>query len=209
MAVVVPWEGTLWQAAKPASFLMKTRPSRLASRLLALPLAGWLGACIIPQDDNYLTEIPEQKNRAPRIVESQVQPSERIIKEYGTTVCNVEFSVAVEDPDVDDLLSVHWYVDYDPAQPRGAYEEDQLRSTTVPQREERAYLRLNANQSGNPLATPGDHIVEAVVTDTRLINRVPLPIDQKTEADGGVLINPGYAASYAWFVQTGQGGNCP
>jgi hypothetical protein len=143
-------------------------------------------------------------------VESQVQPSERILKEYGTSpLCDLEFSVAVEDPDVDDFISVHWYVDYDPAQPRGAYEEDQLRSTNVPQREERAYLRLNANQPGNPLATPGDHLVEAVVTDTRLINRVPLPIDQKPEADGGVLINPGYTASYAWFVQTGQGGDCP
>jgi hypothetical protein len=177
--------------------------------LLVLPFAGWLAACLIPQDDNYLTEIPEQKNRPPRIVESQVQPIERIIKEYGTTVCNLEFSVAVEDPDVDDLLSVHWYVDYDPAQPRGAYEEDVLKSTNVPQREVQAYLRLNVTQAGNPLATPGEHLVEAVVTDTRLINRVPQPIDQKTDADGGVVINPGYAASYAWFVQTLPGGECP
>ncbi len=75
---------------------MKSPLRRLASPLLPIPSMKWLGlgaavwtlgGCLIPQDENYLNELPVQRNHPPRIVEQQVQPSERIIRGYVSDLC--------------------------------------------------------------------------------------------------------------------------
>lgn len=198
---------------------MKSALYRLASELLRLPTvkrlglgaAAWvLAGCLIPQDAPYLNEIPMQRNRPPRIVEKQVQPSERIIRGYGSDSCSLEFSAIVEDPDVDNRLIAYWFVDYDPTQTHG--EDD--RNIIEPKggkvvRDERATFQVNFDSADfNRLNLPGDHVVEVVVTDTALVGRepegrsIPLP-------DGTTLIDPGYTATYAWFVRTEAGGSCP
>ncbi|MFY0567888.1 hypothetical protein ACN28E_29220 [Archangium lansingense] len=152
-----------------------------------------------------------QRNRPPRIVESQVQPTERIIRGYGSDLCNLEFSIIVEDPDVNNRLLAYWYVDFDPSQTRGEDDRDTIepRDRKVV-RDERASFQVNFGSADfNRLNTPGDHIVEVVVTDTSLVGREPAESKTIPLADGGTLIDPGYAATYVWFVRTEAGGDCP
>jgi hypothetical protein len=196
---------------------MKSALRRLASELLPrLAVTGWglgailwaSGGCLLPQDETYLSELPQPRNRPPRIVESQVQPSERIIRGYGAGLCALEFSVIVEDPDVGDTLSAHWYVDYEPSQSRGADLEYSLAPSSKPLREDRAYFRDRYGAIGSRLSTPGDHLVEVVISDSRLLGREPQPRLIKLP-DGTIHADPGYTATYAWFVKTVAGGDCP
>jgi hypothetical protein len=192
---------------------METSRSPLAKGLLAL-LLRWLGlawvvgvagGCLVPQDDTLLEGIPQRRNRPPRIVENQVQPSEPIITDFGAGgLCELDFSVIVEDPDVDDLVTVRWYVDYDSQNPTGAYREFQLANNGQPQRGDRATLRINLRAANSPLSAPGEHLVEALVADTRLVGREPVPVSQ-INLDGGVIINPGYVVTHTWFVTTVSG----
>lgn len=198
---------------------MKSALYRLASELLRLPAvkslglgaAVWiLGGCLIPQEESYLSEVPMQRNRPPRIVEKHAEPFNRIIRGYGSDLCTLSFSVIVEDPDVSNRLAAYWFVDYDPNQPRGA---DQIviiepKGGKVT-RDERASFQANFDSVDfNRLNLPGDHVVEVVVTDTSLLDREPegriFPLP-----DGGTITDPGYTATYTWFVRTEAGANCP
>ncbi|HEX8823503.1 MAG TPA: hypothetical protein VF794_26505 [Archangium sp.] len=178
---------------------------------LGLGISVWtLGGCLIPQEETYLNEFPEPRNRPPRIVEQQVQPPERIIRGYGSDLCEFQFSVIVEDPDLNDTLYVNWFVDYDPTQLRGADGVGRLQPNNKVVRDERAsfnpkipsidYSRLNV---------PGDHVVEVVVSDTPLVGRDPERFFVKRLADGTEVYDQGYSATYAWFVRTEPGGGCP
>ncbi|ADO72266.1 hypothetical protein [Stigmatella aurantiaca] len=171
----------------------------------------WMGAvcvasgCMLPQDDIFLEELPERRNRPPRIVETQVQPPVRIIRDFGAAgQCELEFSVIVEDPDVDDRISVKWYLDYNPQNPIGPYRETDLARNGQSQRGERATLNINLRAANSPLRELGTHLVEALVTDSRLLaGRQPESITY--EGDGGVIVNPGFVVTYSWFVTTVQG----
>lgn len=193
---------------------MESSRCALARRLLAPPLrwlglawaAGVAGGCLVPQDDTLLEGLPDRRNRPPRIVESQVQPPEPIIQDFGSAgLCELEFSVIAEDPDVDDLLTVRWYLDYDTQNPTGPYREIQLANNGQPQRGERATLRINLRAANSPLSAPGVHLVEAVVADTRLVGREPVPVGRVVLDGGGIILNPGYAVSHTWFVNTVRG----
>jgi hypothetical protein len=193
---------------------MESSRSAVAKRLLALCLR-WLGlawaaavagGCLVPQDDTLLEGIPERRNRPPRIVEDQVQPPDSIIQDFGAgDLCELDFSVVVEDPDVDDLITVRWYLDYNNQNPTGYYREFQLANNGEPQRGDRATLRINLRAANSPLSTPGTHLVEAVVADTRLVGRDPQPVSTIPLDDGGVIINPGYVVTRSWFVTTVRG----
>lgn len=187
---------------------------RLAGELLCPRPVKWLGVvvaacaaggCLIPQDDTYLAGLPEAKNRPPRIVETQVQPTKRIVQDFGAAgVCELDFSVIVEDPDVDNLLTVRWYIDYDPLNPTGPYREVQLQNNGQALRGDRPTLHINLRAANSPLAGLGPHLVEALVSDSRLAGREPVS-ENVPLGDGGFVVNPGYAVTYAWFVTTVQG----
>jgi hypothetical protein len=193
---------------------MESSRSLLAKGLLVLPVR-WLGlawvawaagGCLVPQDDTLLEGIPERRNRPPRIVESQVQPTEPIIQDFGAAgLCELDFSVVVEDPDVDDLITVQWFLDYDSQNPTGYYREFRLANNGEPQRGDRATLRINLRAANSPLSTPGPHLVEAVVTDTRLVGRDPEPKSRVVLDGGGIILNPGYVVTHTWFVTTVRG----
>lgn len=193
---------------------MESSRSPVAKGLLA-HLPRWLGlawlagvtvGCLVPQDDTLLESIPQRRNRPPRIVESQVQPPDPIIEDFGAgDLCELDFSVLVEDPDVDDLITVRWYLDYDDQNPVGPYREFQLANNGEPQRGEPATLRINLRAANSPLSTPGVHLVEALVADTRLVGREPVPVGSITLDGGTVIVNPGYVVTHAWFVTTVRG----
>ncbi|HYO54539.1 hypothetical protein [Archangium sp.] len=178
---------------------------------LGLGAAVWVsGGCLIPQNESYLNELPIQRNRPPRIVEKQVQPSERIIRGYGSDLCELEFSVIVEDPDVGNRLTAYWFVDYDSNQPRGADQVVRIepKSGKVV-RDERASFQASFDSADfNRLNLPGDHVIEVVVSDTALVDREPQGTLIKLP-DGTDFTDPGYTATYAWFVRTEAGGGCP
>ncbi len=181
-------------------------------KCLGLGAAVWLlGGCIIPQEESYLSEVPSQRNRPPRIVEQHVSPSDRIIRGYGSdNLCSLSFEVVVEDPDVDNRLLAYWFVDYDPSQTHGEDDLDRINpKNRKVVRDDRPSYQVNFGSADfNRLNLPGDHLVEVVVTDTALVGREPegrsVPL-----ADGGTVIDPGYTATYVWFVRTEAGGNCP
>lgn len=177
---------------------------------LALTL-GLCTGCLVPQNESYLSELPIPRNRPPRIVESQVSPSDRIIIGYGTAgLCELTFSVPVEDPDLSNILTANWFVDYDATHPRGADSVVRIepkggkavrdeRATFHPSFDSPDFSRLN---------TPGDHVIEVVVADSALVGRDPMPTVIKL-SDGTDFSDPGYATSYVWFVRTEAGGTCP
>jgi hypothetical protein len=198
---------------------MKSTLRALVSELL-IPAGKWLGlgaavgalsGCLISQEEIFLNEVPVPRNRPPRIVESQVQPSERIIRGYGTDVCDLEFSVIVEDQDVANTLRAYWFVDDEPNQLHVPQAEVRLDPSKEgkPVRDDRAsyHPRFNSTQFSR-LNAPGDHVVEVVVSDTVLSGRDPQPTLIKLR-DGSDFADPGYSASYAWFVKTETGGHCP
>ncbi|QSQ25755.1 hypothetical protein JY651_12825 [Pyxidicoccus parkwayensis] len=172
--------------------------------LLVLVAWGATG-CLIPQDDTQLDSIPEFMNRPPRIIESLVTPQTRIISNFGAgQQCDLTFEVVVEDPDVDDSLVVNWFVDYNPQDPRQPYRQYALAPTNEPRRADRGTLLISLASANNPLGTPGPHLVEALVSDTALVDRVPRSETMQLP-DGTTLQNPGFVTTYAWVVNTVQG----
>lgn len=168
---------------------------------LAVAALVWSG-CLIPQDDTFLAELPEQKNRPPRIIEQQVQPTQRFTREFGgADGCELDFSVKVEDPDVDDILYVRWSVD---DQPQPHRTETRLANNGIAQRGEAATLHISLLAADSPLSRPGPHVVEAMVADGIVAEGKPQP-DIINLPDGGTLEDPVYLDTYAWFVNTVQG----
>ncbi len=160
--------------------------------------------CLIRQDDTLLEDVPEFMNRPPRIVESLVQPQERVVRDFGAGSCDITFEVAVEDLDVGDRIVVHWYIDYNPQDPQGPYRHYALEPSGESRRADRGTLLISLASANNPLGPPGPHLVEALVSDSELIDRVPQSRTVQLP-DGTTVVDPGYVASYAWVVNTVQG----
>ena len=181
--------------------------ARLASTLLALCwAASALSGCLLSQEDRVL-DFPAQRNRPPRIMEElTIVPSNRLTVVEGPDCPALTFEFSAEDPDVDQLLTVRFYVDY--PRSRSFPDEQFLFPNGKPQRDDRGSLTVNLNSALSPplnlLQSPGTHVVEAVLYDFHLgPERNPLPI---SGADGGIL-NPSYAVSYAWVVEMNR--TCP
>ena len=181
--------------------------SSLASALLIPCLGAWaLNACVLSQEDRVLN-IPPLRNRPPRIMEElPLFPVDRVIRPVGCPP--LDFSFFAEDPDVNDTLTVRWYVDYPAAgsidpdlrlTPNGNTIRDQARQTIN--------LSSPLNIPASYLQQPGTHVVEALLFDFALgAQRRPLPIDPAT--DGGIP-NPSYVVSYAWVVEVCPTCTCP
>lgn len=195
--------------------------ARLAGPLLRSPSVKWmgvilmagalgLGGCLIPQDDTEFAGLPPPRNRPPRIVENQVSPQTRIIREFGSDTCREEFEVLVVDPDVDDRITVSWFVDYTPGQQSIDFTTE-LANTGFPQRDDRATFVVDLSAAGSPLSAPGLHTVEAVVADRTLIASTRLTVPEtEPNPDGGspIVVDEGYVVTYAWTVET-VAGVCP
>jgi hypothetical protein len=170
--------------------------SRGAARVLAASTLLF-AACLLPQEDNILVDLPPPLNRPPRIVESEVQPASRIFSLDGGTGCpELVFSAPAEDPDIADILFYDFYVDASST----VVAQGTLSASGTAERTEQARYAVSFATPG-PVQVPGTHLVEV------LVNRIPLP---RTVAlpDGGTRVDPTFAVSYAWQV-TVTGGPCP
>jgi len=188
---------------------MVSARARLASTLLALCwAASALSGCLLSQEDRVL-DFPAQRNRPPRIMEELLRPENRLtVVEQSPGDCpKLTFEFSAEDPDVNDFLTIRWYVDY--PRSRRFPDEQTLLPNGKPQRDDRGSLTIDLRSPAlelplNQLQSPGTHFVEAVLYDFHLgQERNPLPI---SGADGGIL-NPSYAVTYAWVVDMRR--TCP
>lgn len=186
-------------------------PQTLARRLLRRRrVCGrtlWLGlllvaqtACLIPQEDPILDPLPPPRNRPPRILENLVSPPRSFPAPTYFTGQNcppiVRFEAVVADPDIDDLITARWFVDYDPLNNPVVWKEDRIPPSGQEVRTTASAL-LELNTTTGPLSVAGPHLIEVFVSDSQLINRDPQP--REIDPDGGI-INPGYVDTYAWYI---------
>jgi hypothetical protein len=179
---------------------------RRASPCVALLLASLgVAACLLPQDDTILEDIPPPVNQPPAIVENEVQPPSRIFSVDGGTGCpDLTFSAPVEDPDFQDILYFDFYVDS--SADTGQVAQGTVAPSASYVRTEPATYTVDFSKPG-PVQTPGTHLVEVLVADGPLVNGVPVPRTVLLP-DGGTRIDATFAVSYAWQV-TVTAGSCP
>lgn len=140
--------------------------------------------------------------------ELPVLPSPRKITIRPSDGCpTLEFSFFAEDPDIDDTLTVRWYVDYPLA---GPYDPDLRLPRNGNTIRDQAKLTIDLSSTlrvpASYLQQEGAHVVEALLFDNALGElRRPVPFDAGT--DGGIP-NPSYVTSYAWVVEC-QTCRCP
>ena len=178
---------------------------RAAARLAALGCTAALGACLLPQDDNILEDLPTAANQPPSILEAQVQPSTRVFAVDGGANCpDLTFSAPVEDADLSDLLYYDYYVDA--TADTGLVAQGTIPPSGSAFRSEAATYTVHFATPGR-LQTPGMHWVEVLVADGPLVNGMPVPISTPLP-DGGTTLETTYAVSYVWLVTVTDGG-CP
>jgi hypothetical protein len=175
---------------------------------VGLLLAGavLLPACLLPQEDHIIQDLPPPLNQPPRILESLLQPPSRFVTVKNGSDCpNLLFTATVADPDVQDPLIYNFYVDADrfPAFVKQATISNEPKTEV---RADPATYEVSFAIPG-PLQEPGDHVVEVLVSDGALVGRDPQP-RPVTLLDGGTALNPTYAVTYAWTVTT-VAGPCP
>lgn len=175
----------------------------LASSLLTV-LA--MGGCLVPQDYRFSDDPPPFKNNPVKIV-LPTEPEGTTITtnngQGGGSGCSLDFSVFVTDPDLNDPITVQWFVDYDPVTNPSIYREELLNNVGTPVRGP-ADLRMDLDATGNPLKPAGLHVLEFLVADGQIVNRIPQPKSQ--DPDAGV--NPSYVDRYVWIVNV-EPGDCP
>ena len=178
-----------------------------AGRVVGLLLGGAivLPACLLPQEDHIIQELPPAANQPPRILENLLQPASRFVTVRNGSDCpNLIFLAPVSDPDVGDTLTYNYYVD--PNLFPAFVKQAQITNNGQADRADPASYEVSFATPG-PLQQPGDHVVEVLVSDGALVNRDPQP-RQILLLDGGIGLQPTYAVTYAWTV-TVVAGPCP
>jgi hypothetical protein len=167
----------------------------VASGLLGLGLI--MTGCLVPQDFPIVPDDPVQfKNRLPQI-RSFLPADEEFTVAQGDTF---DLRVTISDEDVDDTISVRWYVDWDQDNPTGPWREQQLANTGD---DDRPAAELRVVVCGSPLEQPGLYKVEAVAADGNLINRVPQP--KETVPDAGENLTG--VDTQLWLIHV-ESGSC-
>jgi hypothetical protein len=94
------------------NFLSGEAPQRLATMLLWVGLAGAHMACLLPQDDQIITELPQAANRPLRVLQNLAFPEQReTVAKFGTSCPPPVFSVKVDDPNLGDTIRSQWFID--------------------------------------------------------------------------------------------------
>lgn len=198
------------------NFLRTHGRKRVATMLLCLGVTGTQMACLLPQDDQIITPLPQPANRPLRVLPGLAVPGQReTTLTFGTNCTQPVFSVKVDDPNADDKIAALWFIDpierYIGGVPGNAGTPVSGGSTV---REVRA-----PSQFMNTLRTFTDgrkHRVEVVMTDGDFIENQrndpegnPLPFLDITRpsirtgtGDAGTVINvPAYRDDYVWLVE--------
>lgn len=193
----------------PASGLARGLLSTRLLQVLTLTLSTLLiSGCIVPQDDYVLEDLPLKKNRPVRIIPQQIAPANNVIELKNGAGCSIEFSVAVEDPDVDNVIRASFFIDFDRTVTNNpSVNRDIFPTSSATVRPTFARVTYTGSDPNINLFTVDTHTVDIFVTDTSL--------DEKREArpastfaDGGAVRDQGFTDSFTWYVNTVPG-NCP
>jgi len=161
--------------------------------------------CLVPQDYRFSDDPPPFKNN-PVKIELPVDPDVTTLTLNngvgGGTACVQDFTISAIDPDLNDLITVHWFVDYDERLNPGAFREFALANLGSAKRGPNT-LHMDLNSPANPLAPQATHVLEALVADGQLVNRDP----QLKSNDPDAGPNPSYVDRYVWVVRT-EAGDC-
>ncbi len=192
------------EAPQPGAVPKDSREPRLARRLLdggrvlsRLGLAMMLLAstsCLITDPIEGRTPPPPATNHPPRIPKAAVEPLNwsRIVVPND---CKVTLSVGyVEDDDLNDTLSVRWFVDWDPSP--GAL-NTYVGGTIDPSG---SVERINTGVTTYPLTikSPGVHVVTMVLSD----GFSSLPTDSATPQAGRDV------TSVSWTIDASAATDC-
>lgn len=188
------------QALGPAGGMAKrVQWCRAMAKVLLGTVAALSSGCLVPQEDGVLPQ-PIFRNHTPYFVNTS--PASAYIETDNCDGTRLEFRVTVADPEVDDRVTVRYYVDF-PQVNQGPEYEDVLPNSQTETRQRTVDYTPLVNQLGSVLEEPGEHVVEAVVFDGTLSpDRVPLPLEVYPDAG----VNPSFAAITRWVVFTVE---CP
>lgn len=190
----------------------------LGCALGALPMG-----CLLPQDDQLITELPLVANRPLRVIPGLSQPPQRESTVRTNPACRTTFSVQVDDQDLTDEISARWFIDPD---------ERYVATTNKPSVEGNIGVIVGAGstvrlvQSNSQFSTQlgafGDgrqHRVEVVVTDGRFQENQSLDRDNNPQpfldvsrasvrtSTGEVVPVQAYRDDFVWLVTVLEG--CP
>jgi hypothetical protein len=174
--------------------LLKT--SYLAALLLIV--ATIFSGCLLPQDEYYIEDLPTIRNNPPSIVESQVTPPGHALTVSSADPCSVSFTLKVQDPDVLDRLYYRFYIDYvfptvlNPAPNNPIFKEGIIEPSPTREEVRNDSVTFETLDPTHTIFTIGSHVVEALVTDSRISDRT----DTVAE-DGERQIGKAF---YTWLV---------
>lgn len=189
---------------------------RALVRTLAVAFAcSTTSGCLALQDQPYIGDFPltATVNHPPVILESLVEPQRPgrglplVVKTGVGCPDTVTFRVRVYDTDVEDPLSVRWFVDYDTSPPFNGYVFDEIESQAV-----RTAVRNDPAEfvvdlrAGTGLGEAGFHLVEAMVSDSREFTTRE---EAFTPPQPGEVGAPSPRTTYAWFIRTEESASCP
>lgn len=182
----------------------------MARLLLCGAVALLEGACLIPQDDTVLPDLPPKKNSPLRVLAPTAKPAQRRttvqVGTPGPTCLRPEFSMTVLDEDTGDPIRSQWYVD-----PTATYEQTPTNpvftgavifggtSTTRQVTAPNAMLTFLAS-----LVDGKEHLVEAWVTDSEFTPDAPPTSvfrDQRVLPDGTEVPDTAYTDFNVWVVK--------
>jgi hypothetical protein len=179
--------------------------SRRAVASGLLTVVGVMLGCLVPQDYRFSDDAPPFKNNPVKIM-LPVEPDRTTLTLTngvgGGTACVQDFTISATDPDLNDPITVQWFVDYDQNLNPSIYRERLLPNLGSPVRGPTT-LHMDLNAPGNPLAPQATHVLEVLVGDGQIVNREP----QLKSNDPDAGPNPSYVDRYVWVVKT-EPGDC-
>lgn len=177
-------------------------------------------ACVLPQEDQIITDLPVAANRPPRILTGIAEPPTREYRAQLGANCNrPAFSVQVDDPNLTDIIRAYWFID-----PNERYVQD---GAGRPVLQGNNGTPIGAGSSVRLVQAPPNfnatlqlfndgrkHRVEVVVTDGEfIVSERPDPQGGGTQAfldivrlavrlpSGEVVPVPAYRDEYVWLVE--------
>jgi hypothetical protein len=155
--------------------------------------------CLLPQEETVLQTLT-LKNRPPRIDELNTTLNGDLARQLpigNGTDCVLQFQALVEDPDIDDLLTARWYIDFLPNDPKPPIDEAPVFPTGKPAR---LPVTFNRDVKDTPQLPLGMHVITFMVFEGDLgtfegPDHVPAP---ERLPDGGT--NPRFTTTFNWAV---------
>jgi len=200
-----------------AQSLCRASSSRLALILLLGAGTPWAGACVFPQDDHVIPELPPRRNSRIRVVNQRPQSVLNSIDPRCAE--DLRFEVDVEDDDGPDALGdggqgpsgslfSRWFLDRVVGSGNQAYNPD-----PVPFVSKRLTMMSPADLKFRKDLTDLDpnklHRLEVFVADTvfkeSIAGEIAVADTQVRLPDNSIAVDPGTVDSFTWILKIEPG----